>query len=328
MSSSASASATSKTTSESDEEPEYAEPRRHVLTPADMKRWLESEAYGEYVGFVLALNERVKGKKLSDATLPVSEVTSGLLSVLDTLYGWVRETPPVDQPQRFGNTAFRTWLGRVKGESRRLLRDALPARYGPALVELVPYFDDSFGNSTRIDYGTGHEMSFAMFLCCLFKIRAWAEDDSAAVVLTVFQRYLELVRHLQQEYRMEPAGSHGAWSLDDYQFLPFIWGSAQLMGQLAIQPKSFPTPGFAQNYSGDYMFMGCIEFICKVKSGPFHEHSNQLWNISAVPSWAKINAGLIRMYKAEVLGKFPVVQHALFGSLLPFRPYEKPGQTK
>lgn len=38
----------------------------------------------------------------------------------------------------------------------------------------------------------------------------------------------------------------------------------------------------------------------QMKTGPFAEHSNQLWNISAVPTWSKVNQGLIRMYKAEV----------------------------
>lgn len=42
-----------------------------------------------------------------------------------------------------------------------------------------------------------------------------------------------------------------------------------------------------------------------MKTGPFAEHSNQLWNISAVPSWSKVNQGLIRMYKAEVSGDWP-----------------------
>lgn len=68
------------------------------------------------------------------------------------------------------------------------------------------------------------------------------------------------------------------------------------------------------------MFLSCIQYINKVKSGPFAEHSNQLWGISGVANWSKINGGLIKMYKAEVLGKFPVVQHIVFGSLFSIKP--------
>jgi serine/threonine-protein phosphatase 2A activator len=43
-----------------------------------------------------------------------------------------------------------------------------------------------------------------------------------------------------------------------------------------------------------------LKVLFQMKTGPFAEHSNQLWNISGVPSWNKVNGGLIKMYEAEV----------------------------
>lgn len=65
------------------------------------------------MGFVQIVNEAVRGKTMNDA-IPSSPVIDKLLKLLDTLNSWADEIPPIDQPQRFGNQAFRTWWERLR----------------------------------------------------------------------------------------------------------------------------------------------------------------------------------------------------------------------
>ncbi|XP_009982835.1 PREDICTED: serine/threonine-protein phosphatase 2A activator isoform X2 [Tauraco erythrolophus] len=327
-------------------------PKKEINMVSDMAKWKRSQAYADYMGFILTLNEGVRGKKLT-CEYKVSEVGEAyeqteagacqlkachcvdlprrglivpsepiekLVALLNTLDRWIDETPPVDQPSRFGNKAFRTWYAKLDQEAEKLVATVIPKHLADAAPEVAVYLKESVGNSTRIDYGTGHEAAFAAFLCCLCKIGVLRVDDQMAIVFKVFNRYLEVMRKLQKTYRMEPAGSQGVWGLDDFQFLPFIWGSSQLIDHPNLEPRHFVDEKVVNENHKDFMFLECILFITEMKTGPFAEHSNQLWNISAVPSWSKVNQGLIRMYKAECLEKFPVIQHFKFGSLLPIQP--------
>lgn len=136
---------------------------------------------------------------------------------------------------------------------------------------------------------------------------------------------------------MEPAGSHGVWGLDDYHCLPFLLGSAQLMappepppgppppGQrppfppaaLAL-PSCVCDPAALAAHRHASLYLDAIACVVAAKTGaPFSETSPMLHGLAALPSWRKVNAGLLKLFQAEVLDKFPVIQHFKFGSLLP-----------
>jgi len=151
---------------------------------------------------------------------------------------------------------------------------------------------------------------------CLEKLGVVGNDDHVGLVIRVFWRYIQVMRVIQSTYWLEPAGSHGVWGLDDYHFLPFLLGSAQLKGHKHLRPKSIHDPEILDEFSKDYMYLACIKFINSIKTASLRWHSPMLDDISAVKTWDKVNGGMLKMYRAEVLGKLPVIQHFLFGSIL------------
>jgi len=302
----------------------FVEPVKVVKSVDDVKKWEASKAYEQYIGFIQAVGDSVVGKTIRSTDLRVSPATERVLAMLTKLSSWIDEIPAVEQQQRFGNMAYRTWHEKLVKEADSLAKEVLADVCPAASVELAAYLSDSFGNATRIDYGTGHEMAFVVYLCSLFMVGVWGDEDRPAVGLKVFGRYLDVCRKLQNIYRMEPAGSQGVWNLDDYQFVPFIWGAAQMRKGAQVRPKSIPDYDIANMLADDYHFFACIKHISEVKRGPFAEHSNQLWNVSGVQTWDKVNQGLVKMYRAEVLSKFPVMQHFFFGSLFTLDKAEQP----
>jgi len=279
------------------------------------------------VSFMKRLSQAVRGQP-TQSDVEMGEAASRLTAMLGTFDEWIEEYPPEElAEQRYGNKAFRKWYSRLESEVGGLVGNVL-GEMSASKCEVLPYLLDGFGNSTRIDYGSGHEASFLIFLLCLYELGLLKEGvDDKAIVLRVFHRYLKLVRHLQRAYRMEPAGSRGVFCLDDYQFAPFIFGSSQLIGDRhQLIPDHYLSADIVEQHQRDNLFFEAIQFINETKTGPFYEHSNQLYNISAVPTWEKVNSGLFKMYEAEVLKKFPVVQHFLFGRLFSFN--ERAGADK
>ncbi|KDQ13771.1 hypothetical protein BOTBODRAFT_110976 [Botryobasidium botryosum FD-172 SS1] len=296
---------------------EFRPPRKAILTPLQLASFQESNTYKTVVAFIETLNEAVLSVKLTDECAE-SEGIKAILGILDKVEQLAVDTPPVNnEASRFGNPAFRTFYDKVS-ECSPSLHESLPHLPKDSIQEVSVYFNEAWGNRTRIDYGSGMELNFLCWLICLEKLGVIEQGDHRALVIRIFWRYIKVMRTLQSTYWLEPAGSHGVWGLDDYHFLPFLFGAAQLRGHKYLRPKSIHDPDVLEEYSKYYMYLACIQFINSIKTASLRWHSPMLDDISGVKTWDKVNSGMIKMYKAEVLGKLPVMQHFLFGSLLPY----------
>ncbi|KAF5372463.1 hypothetical protein D9758_005127 [Tetrapyrgos nigripes] len=295
----------------------FEPPRKAILSPAQLEWFQTSDTHKTVISYIETLNEVIVGAKLSDKC-EESTAVKAILQILDKVEQVAKDTPPVENSaSRFGNPAFRTFYDKVN-ELSPALHSEIPSLPQDAVPEISVYFNEAWGNRSRIDYGSGMELNFLCWLICLEKLGILQENDHKTLVLRVFWRYIQVMRVLQSAYWLEPAGSHGVWGLDDYHFLPFLFGSAQLRGHKYIRPKAIHDAEIVEEYAKEYIYFACIRFINSVKTASLRWHSPMLDDISAVKTWDKVNSGMIKMYCAEVLNKLPVMQHFLFGSILPY----------
>ncbi|KAL8980595.1 MAG: hypothetical protein Q9177_005834, partial [Variospora cf. flavescens] len=297
----------------------FHEPTRRILSPHDHELFYASPTYKLILSFVFSLSEAAASKKISSITAeqapgPVKQIISVLSSVEDT----INQCPPADQGgSRFGNPAFRDFLNAVSAQSSTW-HSSLGLTLPSAITETSTYLQNSFGNRTRIDYGSGHELSFIIWLLCLNRLSLLPPSTFPALTLLAFPRYITLMQKIQSTYYLEPAGSHGVWGLDDYHFLPFLFGASQLLRHPYIRPLSIHNELVLEEEGDDYLYLSMVRETMASKSVKGLKWTQpMLDDISGAKNWEKVEQGMRRMFVKEVLGKLPVMQHFLFGGLVP-----------
>lgn len=334
-------------------------PERRITVDDDIRVWGTSEAHDAILLFVMRMAEACVGAATTDVAWDAasaarrtasSDPIERVLGMLQTLDAWTDEIEPQTSAQRFGNLSFRTWGKRLQDRVDVLHTELLPTDTQLFIPELRAYLAEAFGSFVRIDYGTGHELNFVAWLGYLHRTGFFAAGREPEAVqaaerrlaLEVFPAYLRVVWHLQDRYSLEPAGSHGVWGLDDYQFVPYILGSAQLRTSETLTPQNVvdlalypfikqPGPRAGPRISvsqtllytppGKHapipnLYVSSLARIHSLKRGPFSEHSPVLSDVSSnVSTWDRVYKGMLKMYDAECLLKRPVVQHFVFGGV-------------
>lgn len=211
----------------------FTKPAKRINEGVDVDAFLVSRAYHDIGVFIMQLNRamcprRIPGPgrresartwtldTLSEKDLP--ESVKGVRGLVRRAGEMVEEAPPDTGPRRFGNVSFRRWWEILEERVDSLMGEFLakevlefPAKGGSgegggegeevgARDELRAYLLGGFGSAQRLDYGTGHELSFLAFLGCLWKLGAFKDGKAGGeierqIVLAILEPYVPIPSH-------------------------------------------------------------------------------------------------------------------------------------
>lgn len=198
----------------------FAVPVKKINEAHDVPTFLSSRAYYDIMTFLLQLNiamfprykpdssgslEDIQIWELDCPGTLFSDTVKRIRKLLDELEKILDNVPPDSGPRRFGNASFRKWSEVVASRATALLQQHLPAELfathsateASAASEIESYFLGAFGSSQRLDYGTGHELSFLAFLGCIWKLggfqRTSSGEEERGIVLGIIDPYVEMI---------------------------------------------------------------------------------------------------------------------------------------
>lgn len=146
---------------------------KEIYRYEDMAIWQKSPAKHNIIDFISRISNCIMGKSsiVDNETieklmkLPIFQ-ESLTIRLLDRLEKLINDTPPtldVNKSGNFGDLQFRYIYDTMRSDA--FLKDDLLLENAPKGV--LGYFYLSWGDRTRLDYGTGHELNF---LCHLYSI--------------------------------------------------------------------------------------------------------------------------------------------------------------
>ena len=172
------------------------EPQKRINEGTDIAFFLTSRAYVYLFTFLQQLNRAMFPVRNRDGVVTAWPITTldiiqspqvtRIRVLLQTLGTMAKETALDTGPRRFGNAAFRTFYQKLKDRTPELMMQAIPPNVwkhvqeqdkDTLVEELGAYFLGSFGSSERLDYGTGHELSFLAFVGAIWKLNGFAPSN-------------------------------------------------------------------------------------------------------------------------------------------------------
>lgn len=192
----------------------FAVPTKKIHDGGDVQTFFTTKAYRDIIAFLLQLNRAMFPRKIDNTVqtwelnsheVEFSEPVRRIQILLSKLEDIIDEAPPDTGPRRFGNISFRKWYQIVEERSLGLLNEVLGSdnlensqdsssqQISPR-EELEAYFLGSFGSAQRLDYGTGHELSFLAFLACLWKLSVFPDTnpgvEERGIVVGIIEPYV------------------------------------------------------------------------------------------------------------------------------------------